>query len=78
VALAWLRQRPVPVIPIVGARRLEQFRDNLACLDLRLSETQVGRLDAASRVELGFPHDFYARDMVKGLVYGGLGDRIDV
>jgi hypothetical protein len=28
-------------------------------------------------VELGFPHDFYARDMVRALVYGGLGDRID-
>ena len=78
VALAWLRQRPVPVIPIVGARRLEQFRDNLACLDLRLDDAQVGRLDAASRVELGFPHDFYTRDMVKALVYGGFGDRIDV
>jgi aryl-alcohol dehydrogenase-like predicted oxidoreductase len=78
VALAWLRHRPVPVIPIVGARRLEQFRDNLACLDLRLNEAQVGRLDAASRVELGFPHDFYTRDMVKGLVYGGTWDRIDV
>jgi hypothetical protein len=35
-------------------------------------------LDAASHVELGFPHDLYARDMVKGLVYGGLRDKIDV
>jgi aryl-alcohol dehydrogenase-like predicted oxidoreductase len=78
VALAWLRQRPIPVIPIVGARRMEQFRDNLACLDLKLSESQVARLDAASRVELGFPHDFYGRDLVKGLVFGGLRDRIDV
>jgi aryl-alcohol dehydrogenase-like predicted oxidoreductase len=77
VALAWLRQRPLPVIPIVGARRLEQFRDNLACLDLRLDPAQVARLDAASRVELGFPHDFYGREMVNTLVYGGLRDRID-
>ena len=77
VALAWLRQRPVPVIPIIGARKLPQFRDNLACLDLRLSPAQVERLDAASQIELGFPHEFYTRDMVKGLVYGGLGDRID-
>jgi aryl-alcohol dehydrogenase-like predicted oxidoreductase len=77
VALAWLRQRPVPVIPIVGARRLEQFGDNLACIDLRLDAAQLGRLDAASRVELGFPHDFYTRDMVKALVYGGFADRID-
>ena len=78
VALAWLRHRPVPVIPIVGARRLEQFRDNLACLDLTLSGEQVDRLDAASHVELGFPHDFYDRDMVKALVSGGLGDRFDM
>lgn len=77
VALAWLRQRPVPVIPIVGARRLEQFRDNLACLDLRLDDSQIARLDAPSRVDLGFPHDFYDRDMVKTLVSGGLWDRID-
>jgi aryl-alcohol dehydrogenase-like predicted oxidoreductase len=78
VALAWLLHRPVPVIPIVGARRLAQFRDNLACLDLTLDIEQVARLDSASGVELGFPHDFYDRDMVKGLVYGGLRDRIDV
>ncbi len=77
VALAWLRRRPVPVIPIVGARRLEQFRDNLACLDLKLDEAQLGRLDAASRIELGFPHDFYANEMVKALTYGGTRDQID-
>jgi aryl-alcohol dehydrogenase-like predicted oxidoreductase len=78
VALAWLRQRTVPIIPIVGARRLAQFKDNLACLDLTLSGEQVGRLDSVSRIELGFPHEFYDRDMVKGLVYGGLADRIVV
>jgi aryl-alcohol dehydrogenase-like predicted oxidoreductase len=77
VALAWLRQRPVPVIPIVGARRPEQFRDNLACLDLKLDGSQVERLDSASHVGLGFPHDFYANDMVNSLVYGGMRDRID-
>ena len=70
--------RPTPIIPIVGARRLEQFRDNLACLDLKLDGSQVERLDAASRIELGFPHDFYARDLVKGLVYGGMRDKLDV
>jgi aryl-alcohol dehydrogenase-like predicted oxidoreductase len=78
VALAWLRHRPVPVIPIVGARRVEQLRDNLACLELKLDASQVERLDTVSHIELGFPHDFYARDMVKGLVYGGLRDKFDV
>lgn len=28
VALAWLRHRSVPVIPIIGARKLTQLEDN--------------------------------------------------
>ena len=41
VALAWLRYRPVPVIPIIGARKLSQFQDNLASFDLTLSADQL-------------------------------------
>ena len=77
VALAWLRHRPMPIIPIIGARRMAQLRDNLAYLDVTLESAHLGRLDAASRVDLGFPGTFYARDLVKGIVYGGLRDRID-
>ncbi len=33
-------------------------------------------LDEASRIELGFPHEFYTREMVRGLIYGGMYDRI--
>jgi aryl-alcohol dehydrogenase-like predicted oxidoreductase len=36
VALAWLRYRPVPVIPIIGARKFSQWQDNLASFDLKL------------------------------------------
>ena len=57
VALAWLRYRPVPVIPIIGARKLSQLRDNLASFDLTLSAEQLKTLDEASRIELGFPHE---------------------
>jgi aryl-alcohol dehydrogenase-like predicted oxidoreductase len=76
VALAWLRYREIPVIPIIGARRLTQLQDNLASLTLNLSEKQVTDLDTASAITLGFPHDFYERDMVKTLVYGGMRDQI--
>jgi aryl-alcohol dehydrogenase-like predicted oxidoreductase len=76
VALAWLRYRSVPVIPIIGARKLSQLQDNLASFDLTLSADQLKTLDEASRIELGFPHDFYAREMVRGILYGGLRDRI--
>jgi aryl-alcohol dehydrogenase-like predicted oxidoreductase len=78
IALAWLRQRPQPVIPIIGARKLAQVKDNLACVQVKLAPTLIERLDAVSRVELGFPHDFYALDMVRALSSGGMRDQIDV
>jgi aryl-alcohol dehydrogenase-like predicted oxidoreductase len=76
VALAWLRYRSVPVIPIIGARKLAQLTDNLASFELTLSADQLKTLDEASHIELGFPYHFYAKDMVRGFVYGGMRDRI--
>ena len=76
VALAWLRYCPVPVIPIIGARKLSQLQDNLASLDLTLSSDQLKTLDEASRIELGFPHDLYSKEAVSAIAYGGLRDRI--
>jgi aryl-alcohol dehydrogenase-like predicted oxidoreductase len=76
VALAWLRYRPVPVIPIIGARKLSQFEDNLASLDLPLSADHLQTLDTASRIEPEFPHNLYAKEMVRAIRYGGLRDQI--
>jgi aryl-alcohol dehydrogenase-like predicted oxidoreductase len=74
VALAWLRYRPVPVIPIIGARKLSQLQDNLASFDLTLSADQLKTLDEASRIELGFPHDLYPKS--RTFTYGGLRDQV--
>jgi aryl-alcohol dehydrogenase-like predicted oxidoreductase len=76
VAIAWVRSRPGVVIPILGVRTLAQAKDNLGCLDVRLEEAQLERLDEVSRVELGFPHDFLESDLVTGLMYGGMKDAI--
>ena len=76
VALAWLRYRPVPVIPIIGARKLSQFQDNLASFDLTLSADHLKTLDEASVIELGFPYDMYAKPMPRAICYGGLRDQI--
>ena len=76
VALAWLRCREIPVIPIIGARRMSQLEDNLASLELNLTREQVAALDEASAIEMGFPHDFYQNEVVKTVVYGGLRDKI--
>lgn len=48
IALAWLAERPGVTSVILGARTVEQLRDNLAAADVRLTDEQRSRLDAAS------------------------------
>jgi diketogulonate reductase-like aldo/keto reductase len=62
----------------MGARRVSQLQDNLASLDLELSAEQLKSLDEASRIELGFPQSIYEREMVLGVRYGGMWDRLVV
>jgi aryl-alcohol dehydrogenase-like predicted oxidoreductase len=78
VALVWLRYRSVPVIPIIGARKLAQIEDNIRSLQVTLSPEQLQRLDKASAISLGFPHDFLAMAPVRAILYGGMRDRIKV
>jgi aryl-alcohol dehydrogenase-like predicted oxidoreductase len=77
VALTWLRQQPGVVIPIIGARRLSQLKDNLACLEFCLDEAHLQKLNEVSRIELGFPHDFFAKEMVQNFAFGGMRNLID-
>jgi aryl-alcohol dehydrogenase-like predicted oxidoreductase len=37
---SWVRQQPGPVIPLIAARTEEQFRDNLAAIDMHLSQAK--------------------------------------
>jgi diketogulonate reductase-like aldo/keto reductase len=78
VALAWLRSQPGTIIPIIGSRRVDQFRENLGCLDVRLSDDQMQRLSALSQPRLGFPHEFLASDGVRRLIYGETFERLDL
>jgi aryl-alcohol dehydrogenase-like predicted oxidoreductase len=71
VALNWLRQKPGVVIPIIGARKASHVEDNLGCLDFQLSDDHMKRLDEASKVALGFPHDFVSSDEIRNLTFGG-------
>ena len=77
VALNWLRQRQALIIPIIGARRAAQIQDNLKCLDWQLTGEQIARLDEATKIELGFPHDFLANEFVRQIVFGGTHAAID-
>lgn len=69
VALAWLRQNP-KVIPVIGARNVNQLKENLNCLQLNLSSEHLAKLNEVSKINLGFPHDFIASDGVRDILYG--------
>jgi aryl-alcohol dehydrogenase (NADP+) len=55
VSLAWLRARPGTVVPILGARRLQQLEDNLAALEVVLSADHLRILDEVSAPTLNYP-----------------------
>ena len=48
VALAWVGAQPAVTSVILGARTVEQLRDNLAAAELELGEDQLQRLTAVS------------------------------
>lgn len=70
VAIAWTLENPAVTASSVGARTVAQLEDDLGALDVTLSEEQVARLDAASAVEHGFPHDFLALPMTQEVMFG--------
>ena len=77
VALNWLRQQAGVVIPIIGARRSSQLRDNLACLEFTLEKEHLKQLNDVSQIELGFPHDFFTNELVQYFAFCGMRDLID-
>jgi aryl-alcohol dehydrogenase-like predicted oxidoreductase len=58
VALAWSMAKGV--VPVIGSTRVEQLQDSLGAAGFTLPEDHLARLDAASVIEPGYPHDFLA------------------
>ena len=48
VALAWVLTRDTITAPIIGVNSVEQFKENLAALELKLSEDAINRLNESS------------------------------
>ena len=55
VALAWLLHQPVVTSVIIGAKRMEQLKDNLAAIDVQLSPEDLKALDAVSALPKEYP-----------------------
>jgi aryl-alcohol dehydrogenase-like predicted oxidoreductase len=78
VALNWIRQRNIiesygknKIMPIIGARKESQIKNNLACLEFKLADEQMKVLNEVSKIEMGFPQDFLNSEAIKDIVYGG-------
>lgn len=77
VAIAWVKQQPGVIIPIIGASNNEQLIENLKCLDCHLTEKQINRLNKISEIEMGFPHDFLNSEVIRDITFGGMYSQID-
>jgi aryl-alcohol dehydrogenase-like predicted oxidoreductase len=56
IALAWLIGRPAVTSLIIGGRTEAQFRDNLASINVKLTDDERSRLDKASQPPLIYPY----------------------
>jgi aryl-alcohol dehydrogenase-like predicted oxidoreductase len=55
VSLAWLLARPVVTSVIIGAKRLDQLQDNLAAVELKLTQDELKQLDEVSALPPEYP-----------------------
>jgi aryl-alcohol dehydrogenase-like predicted oxidoreductase len=56
VALNWVLHRPTVATVVIGARDAGQLRDNLGCVDFRLSAQDIASLDRASACTPAYPY----------------------
>ena len=55
VSLAWLLAKPVVTSIIIGAKRLDQLQDNLAAVELTLTQDELRQLDEVSALPPEYP-----------------------
>jgi aryl-alcohol dehydrogenase-like predicted oxidoreductase len=55
ISLAWLLSKPVVTSVIIGAKSLDQLKDNLGAADLKLSPEEIKQLDEVSTLPLEYP-----------------------
>ena len=75
VAVAWVKAKGV--LPVIGMRTREQLEEQLAAATITLSDDQIRRLDAATAISLGYPHDLNSSSEQREVMSGGRFDQID-
>jgi aryl-alcohol dehydrogenase-like predicted oxidoreductase len=71
VALAWTLTNPAVTARIIGTRTVARLEDNLGALELTFTDEQRARLEEASAIDLGFPHELLNRPRTRRHVFDG-------
>ncbi|KAE9363604.1 Aldo/keto reductase [Stipitochalara longipes BDJ] len=66
VALAYVMQKTPHVFPIVGGRKLEHIKGNVAALSVALSEDDIKEIESVYEFDPGFPHTFLSGSLISG------------
>ena len=62
VAIAYVMAKTPRVFPVIGGRKLEQLKENVKALEIRLTKEQIQELEGATKFDLGFPLNFLGAD----------------
>lgn len=55
MAIAYVMQKIVYILPIIRSRKIEQFHENLEALEISLSNKQIAYLESVQEFDFGFP-----------------------
>jgi aryl-alcohol dehydrogenase-like predicted oxidoreductase len=76
LALKWVMEQGDLIIPIVGARKVNQLEDSLKAIEVEIPTETMQKLNEASAIELGFLHDFLGQKGIDENLFGGIRDKI--
>ena len=71
VALAWVVQRPGVASTLIGVSKLDQMKDNIAALDVRLSEAHLAELNKVSEPTQKMRYSLFTPTLRQHVVFGG-------
>lgn len=76
VAIKWIFDQSPAMIPIIGATKESQIKDSLACLDIQIPDEFSKELDAVSKIDKGFPHEFLSDPRIRNIIFGGTWEKM--
>jgi aryl-alcohol dehydrogenase-like predicted oxidoreductase len=59
IAMAYVMHKAPDVHPIVGGRKIDHLKENIAALSIRLTDEEIKEIESAGQdFKMGFPHNF--------------------